>query len=190
MRCMNCEYDNKPGAQFCGSCGASLIKTELYDTTERVMNEPHSEKQGKIRKAILIVLSVFALLNVLILPTVTCTFDGIFPDSMILHFFKNLSQYCKTGAPFLPIKYTLLIFIPSILMLIFEIYDNRLWFSICSGFGAFMLIYSPIDQYFIPFNIERIYDMFNFRTGIFAIGYWIALALFVISVLISLPKND
>lgn len=135
-------------------------------------------KETKIR-----ILSILCILNVIFIPTFE-VWGGLFPDETEYSFFSVISSVFSDSDALgeFGVLFKLLLFIPSIIMLISSFFKSKTAHIVSSGIGVFSTIYLLI-KFVLQSEISALFD---FSEGNISIGTWIAFILFIISFLISL----
>lgn len=126
-----------------------------------------------------IILSVIALLNVLFVP-IYDVWGGLFPSNPDNNFFDVLEYVFEGEFSYWIVLFTIWIFIPVIAMLITSFTDGVIGFKLSSGFGAVVLIVNML-RYVDQNGMD---ELFDFDDGSVAIGTWIALVVFILSLII------
>lgn len=140
-------------------------------------------------RTVLILLSVIAVLNVMLVP-VFDVWGGLYPDDVEDTFF-DVMEMIKGDSDCWDhwvVILTMIIFIPSLLMLIMSLIGSRPLFIIANAAGIFFW-FKEIRDYCDQYGTEVLFD---FEDGSVCIGTWIAIALFIISFLVVLgaKKRD
>lgn len=140
------------------------------------------------KQVVCIIISVFALLNVVTMPIFE-VWGGLFPSDrefwffdVIVSFFKGYYYYTSWDAwDMWVVKLTVFIFFPSLLMLVFSFVGKKLVFRISALIGLF-LESAILVLYTTQEGLEELLD---FDDGSVSIGTWIALIVFIIAFVIS-----
>lgn len=138
---------------------------------------------NKTVQPILIILSVFALLNVMFVP-IFDVWGGLFPSDVDYNFFDVLKMISKDGDAWRKwvVQFTITIFVPSLMMFIASLTGSKGFFVTVNIIGILLWIRQIID-----YGLDNDFDnAFDFEDGNVSIGVWIAIIIFVISLIIAL----
>lgn len=138
---------------------------------------------------VLVITSVFALLNVMIMPIFE-TWSGLFPEDrefmfldVIEAFFKGYYYYRSwTAWEMWVVQLTVFIFFPSLIMLFSALFKNRILFII-SSLSGIILEGKVLIDYAIQNDLD---ELFDFDDGNISIGTWIALSVFIFAFIVTL----
>lgn len=140
-----------------------------------------------MRRVKFLIPSILALLNVLFIPTFD-VWGGLFPLHPEDNIFDTLGMIFEDSDAFnnWSVIIVLSILIPSIVMLIGAILDNKLIFMI-SSLAGILLFFKFLIQYVRQYELS---ELFDFDDGSIAIGTWIAIILFVIAFIIAITSGN
>lgn len=143
---------------------------------------------NKSVRLVLITLSVFALLNAMFVP-IFDVWGGLFPSDVDDNFFEVIEMIFKDGGDawdYWVVQFTITIFVPSLMMFVASLSGRKRFFVTVNIIGILMWILQII-LYVIDNGLED--DPFDFEDGNVSIGTWIALVIFVISLIIALSSR-
>lgn len=138
---------------------------------------------NKFVQPVLITLSVFALLNVMFVP-IFDVWGGLFPSDVDYNFFDVLKMISKDGDAWRKwvVQFTITIFVPSLMMFVASLSGSKGFFVTVNIIGILLWIRQIID-----YGTDNDFDSsFDFEDGNISIGTWIAIGIFVISLIIAL----
>ena len=143
---------------------------------------------NKETKKWLIIISVFALLNVMFMP-IFDAFGGFLPDDARVNFFDVIDMIREDSDAWdlWVVQFTMCIFIPSVLMLIMALVESKQGFMLSCAAGMLWCtgeIIAYIDQYAEIY--EDFGDIFELIGDHICIGTWIGFAIFAVS--LSIPN--
>lgn len=142
---------------------------------------------NKSVQPILIMLSVFALLNVMFVP-IFDVWGGLFPSNVDYNFFDVIKMIFKEGRDawrHWVVLFTITIFVPSLMMLVASLSGKKGFFVTINIIGILLWIRQIVD-----YGIDNDFDYsFDFEDGNVSIGTWIAIGIFVISLIIALSSR-
>ena len=133
-----------------------------------------------------IVLAVLSLLNVIFIPAFD-VWGGLFPSSPEINFFDVL-QILFTDSDALQywaVLFVLTFLIPSVLMMIAALIGKKGFFVGSAVFGVVSWV-SLIMMYVSQYGMDELLD---FDDGSVAVGTWIAILLFVLSLILIIPSR-
>ncbi len=139
---------------------------------------------NKTYRAILIVLSLIALLNVIFVP-IFDMWGGLFPESVEYDFFDVMDMVMNDDNcwDYRVVALTMSIFVPTVLMFVMALLGSKPLFLIVDAVGIILVVKQLIDYSDQVGNLSKIFD--TSWTSI-SIGNWTALGLFGISFLVAL----
>lgn len=139
---------------------------------------------SKSARTALIILSAFALLNVMFVP-IFDVWGGLFPSDVEYKFFDVLKMIFKDGDAWgmWVVRFTISFFVPSLLMFVASLSGKKGFFVTVNIIGILLWI-RQIIEYVIDNGLED--DPFDFKDGNISIGTWVAIIIFVISLIIAL----
>lgn len=139
---------------------------------------------SKSTRPILIMLSVFALLNVVFVP-IFDVWGGLFPSDVDRNFFEVIEIVFEDADDWSlwVVQLTMSIFIPSVFMFIMSLVGKRGLFITANVVGI-ILWFKQIIAY--GMEDDGFEDLFDFEDGSISIGTWIAIAIFIISFFVAL----
>lgn len=139
---------------------------------------------SKSVKTTLIILSTFALLNVMFVP-IFDVWGGLFPSEVDDNFFDVIKMIFKEGGDawrHWVVLFTITIFVPSLMMFVASLTGSKGFFVTVNIIGIVLWIRQIVD-----YGTDNDFDSsFDFEDGNVSIGTWIALGIFVISLIIAL----
>lgn len=142
---------------------------------------------NKSVQPILIMLSAFALLNVMFVP-IFDVWGGLFPSNVDYNFFDVIKMIFKEGRDawrHWVVLFTITIFVPSLMMLVASLSGKKGFFVTVNIIGILLWIRQIVD-----YGINNDFDYsFDFEDGNVSIGTWIAIGIFVISLIIALSSR-
>lgn len=133
-----------------------------------------------------VIISILALLNVIFIP-VFDVWGGLFPSSPDYNFF-DVMEYLFTGEnwTYNVFLFTMAIFIPTIIMLIFAILGLKRPAKI-SAIAGIICVVVRLICFAVEYGVDYLYD---FDDGNISIGFWIGFCLFIVMALIKIRKTD
>lgn len=142
---------------------------------------------SKSMKPINIMLSVFALLNVMLVPIFN-VWGGLIPEDVDENFLDVLNLFFEgtDNWRLWIVQLTMAIFIPSFFMFVMALVGNRPLFILADLIGILLwcvLIYDYINQN------EGVEELIDFEDGSISIGTWIAIIIFVVSFFAGLASR-
>ncbi len=143
---------------------------------------------NKSVRLVLITLSVFALLNAMFVP-IFDVWGGLFPSDVDDKFFEVIEMIFKDGGDawdYWVVQFTITIFVPSLMMFVASLSGRKRFFVTVNIIGILLWI-MQIIHYVIDNGLED--DPFDFEDGNVSIGTWIAIVIFVISLIIALSSR-
>lgn len=137
----------------------------------------------RIRK---LIISIIALLNVLFVP-IFDVWGGLFPGHPDDNFMDVVEYVFDGDSNIWVVVFTLSIFVPSLLMLIFSFTEKSGMFKVSSGLGVGLLVFDLI--HFVSQNEWS--DLFDFDDCSVSIGMWLGLAIFIAALIfVKKPKQE
>lgn len=142
---------------------------------------------SKSTRPILIMLSVFALLNVMFVP-IFDVWGGLFPSDVDRSFFDVIEIVFEDADDWSlwVVQLTMSIFVPTIFMFIMSLIGNRGLFITSNVIGIVLWFKQIIDYGMEDDGFE---DLFDFEDGSISIGTWIAIGIFIISFFVALNSK-
>lgn len=142
---------------------------------------------NKFVQPVLITLSVFALLNVMFVP-IFDVWGGLFPSDVDYNFFDVLKMISKDGGDawdYWVVQFTITIFVPSLIMFVASLTGSKGFFVTVNVIGILLWI-----RQIVYYGMDNDFDgSFDFDDGNVSIGTWIAIGIFVISLIIALSSR-
>lgn len=141
---------------------------------------------NKSTRPVLITLSVFALLNVMFVP-IFDVWGGLFPSDVDDNFFDVIKMVFKEGGDawrHWVVLFTITIFVPSLMMFVASLTGSKGFFVTVNIIGILMWIMQII--HYGTNRSDGFDDLFDFEDGCVSIGVWIAIGIYVISLIIAL----
>lgn len=135
----------------------------------------------------LLVLSVLAMVNVVFVPLFD-VWGGLFPSNPDDNFFEVVEMLIKDADHnwhLWVVEITVSIFIPCVFMLIFALTGSRKLCAASAGIG--ILSWLGIMIHYIKEN--EMSDVFDLDDSSISIGTWIAILLFVVTLIVSLHSG-
>ena len=142
---------------------------------------------NKSTRPILIMLSVFALLNVMFVP-IFDVWGGLFPSDVDRSFIDVIEIVFEDADDWSlwVVQLTMSIFVPTIFMFIMSLIGNRGLFITSNVIGIVLWFKQIIDYGMEDDGFE---DLFDFEDGSISIGTWIAIGIFIISFFVALNSK-
>ena len=142
---------------------------------------------SKSTRPILIMLSVFALLNVVFVP-IFDVWGGLFPSDVDRTFFEVIEIVFEDSDDWSlwVVQLTMSIFIPTLFMFIMALIGNKGLFLTSNIIGIILWFKQIID---FGMEDDGFEDLFDFEDGSISIGTWIAIGLFLVSFFIVLNSK-
>ena len=139
---------------------------------------------SKSVRPVLITLSVFALLNVMFVP-IFDVWGGLFPSDVDDNFFDVIEMIFKERGDAWKhwvVLFTITIFVPSLMMFVASLTGSKGFFVTVNIIGILLWIRQIVD-----YGMDNDFDSsFDFDDGNVAIGTWVAIGIYVISLIIAL----
>ncbi len=141
-----------------------------------------------MRRVKYIILSILSLLNIVLIPSFD-TWAGLIPSNYENTFFDAIGDIFtdSDAIHYWSVIIVLSVLIPSILMVISAVLDNKVLYSVSSALGIILWFRTAIS-YIRQYDIG---DFFDFDDGSLSIGFWIALIIFIIAFIVGImSKKD
>ncbi len=137
-----------------------------------------------------IVLGALVLANALFVPFASLM-QGLFPEDYSINFFKLIEFITDGDNPFEnPIVWIgLSIVVPSVILFVISFSGSKGGFLGCSLFGVVAMVAATIYA-LKDVESEAFEYLFDVDFGLFAIGMWIAIILFIVSVIVAIAAKD
>lgn len=138
---------------------------------------------SKSTRPVLITLSLFALLNVMFVP-IFDVWGGLFPSNVDDNFFDVIKMVFKDGDTWRMwvVRFTVTIFAPSLMMFVASLTGNKGLFVTVNIIGIILWV-----RQIIEYGINNDFDnSFDFDDGNVAVGTWVAIGIYVISLIVAL----
>lgn len=141
-----------------------------------------------MRRIKYIILSILSLANIMLVPSFV-VWEGLIPSKYENTFFEVVKDVFADSDAIhhWSVIIVLSVLIPSVLMLISAALDKKVLYSASSALGIILWVRIAIS-YIRQYDIG---DFFDFDDGSLSIGFWIALIIFIIALIVRIiSKND
>ncbi|MCD7726730.1 MAG: zinc ribbon domain-containing protein [Ruminococcus sp.] len=186
--CPNCGARIKADASFCPTCFATLRNVQpgargANLTPPAFCRSKQNGLKPGTRRTIYLIMAALALFDILFLP-IFDVWGGLFPSeynnfSDVMHYIANSSD----AFDYRVVIYTVCLFIPSVLLVIAAAVNNRPFFMTSSIIGIAAWLYICIE-FSNDMGIDEFFDFGEY--GCISIGTWLALPIFVASIILSI----
>lgn len=139
-----------------------------------------------MRRVKYIILSILSLVNIMLVPSFDI-WEGLIPSDYENTFFDAIGDIFtdSDAIHYWSVIIVLSVLIPSILMVISAVLDNKVLYSMSSALGIILWFRTAIS-YIRQYDIG---DFFDFDDGSLSIGFWIALIIFIIAFIVGIMSK-
>ncbi len=134
-----------------------------------------------------ILISVLALVNVISVPFYE-VWGGLVPRNPKNDFVSVMKLFLEDPASIelWAVKFTICVFVPSLIMFIFALFGNRILFVTADILGIIFWSAALYDYTANHFNDN---NLFNINNTSISIGYWVAIIIYILALIVGFAPN-